>query len=153
VQLKDRPRHRQNSEIVQPIGATVSDPQRGALLGAASNATFLMTIVVAKHFNFGDVADAANKVFWEYGNQSAVEWPPFLQQCNACALFSYVLSVILTKERSLQFQLRQDSMKAHQITGRRSRTTAVFVIGLTNRNTGVKNKSRPSQKIFTLALC
>src|ERR1700681_1422861 len=37
-----------------------------------------------------------------------VEWPPFLQQCNACALFSYVLSVILTKERFLHFQLRQN---------------------------------------------
>jgi hypothetical protein len=29
-----------------------------------------MTILVAKHFNFGDGADAANKVFWEYGKQS-----------------------------------------------------------------------------------
>src|ERR1017187_1036794 len=44
-----------------------------------------------------------------YLKDGAVEWPPFLQQCNACALFSYVLSVILTKERSLQFQLRQDT--------------------------------------------
>jgi hypothetical protein len=52
------------------IGASVSDPQIAALLGAASNAAFLMTIVVAKHFNFGDVADAANKMFWEYGMQS-----------------------------------------------------------------------------------
>src|ERR1700733_10751486 len=43
-----------------------------------------------------------------YLKDGAVEWPPFLHQCNACALFSYVLSVILTKERSLQFQLRQD---------------------------------------------
>lgn len=52
------------------IGASVSDPQIAALLGAASNAAFLMTIVVAKHFSFCDVADAANKVFWEYGKQS-----------------------------------------------------------------------------------
>jgi hypothetical protein len=52
------------------IGASVSDAQIVALLGAASNAAFLMTIVVAKHFNFADVADAANKVFWEYGKQS-----------------------------------------------------------------------------------
>ena len=52
------------------IGASVSDSQIAALLRAASNAAFLMTIVVAKHFNFGDVADAANKVFWEYGKQS-----------------------------------------------------------------------------------
>src|SRR5882762_1424370 len=29
------------------------------------------------------------------------EWPPFLQRCSACALFSYVRSVILTDERSL----------------------------------------------------
>jgi|HubBroStandDraft_1064217.scaffolds.fasta_scaffold30360_5 hypothetical protein len=51
------------------IGATVSDPQIGALLGAASNAAFLMTILVARHSNFGDGADAVNKVFWDYGKQ------------------------------------------------------------------------------------
>jgi hypothetical protein len=34
-----------------------------------------------------------------------------LQRCSACALFSYVLSVILTKERSLRFQLSQDKSK------------------------------------------
>src|SRR5450755_4580965 len=38
----------------------------------------------------------------------ASEWLLSLLLCSACALFSYVLSVILTKERSLQFQLRQD---------------------------------------------
>jgi hypothetical protein len=52
------------------IGASVSDAQIVALRGATSNAVFLMTIVVAKHFNFADVADAANKMFWEYGMQS-----------------------------------------------------------------------------------
>src|SRR3989442_9814707 len=35
---------------------------------------------------------------------------PSLRQCSASALFACVLSVILTEERSLQFQLRQDSM-------------------------------------------
>src|SRR5450755_881100 len=39
----------------------------------------------------------------------ASEWLLSLLLCSACALFSYVLSVILTKERSLQFQLRQDT--------------------------------------------
>src|SRR2546427_6812712 len=34
---------------------------------------------------------------------------PSLPQCSASALFACVLSVILTEERSLQFQLRQDS--------------------------------------------
>jgi hypothetical protein len=52
------------------IGASVSDAQIAALLAAASNSAFLMTIVVAKHFNVSDVADAANKAFWEYGKQS-----------------------------------------------------------------------------------
>src|SRR3989475_13244549 len=33
---------------------------------------------------------------------------PSLPQCSASALFACVLSVILTEERSLQFQLRQD---------------------------------------------
>src|SRR3989442_403839 len=35
---------------------------------------------------------------------------PSLRQCSASALFACVLSVILTEERSLQFQLRQDSL-------------------------------------------
>src|SRR2546427_9415575 len=34
---------------------------------------------------------------------------PSLQQCSACALSSYVRSVILTDERFLHFQLRQDN--------------------------------------------
>src|ERR1700687_5427772 len=38
-----------------------------------------------------------------------VEWPPSLQLCSACALFSYVRSAILTDERVLHFQLRQDN--------------------------------------------
>src|SRR6476659_5816966 len=37
-------------------------------------------------------------------------WQPFLLRCNAFALFSCVLSVILTEERLLQFQLRQDTI-------------------------------------------
>src|SRR5216684_417306 len=32
-------------------------------------------------------------------------------RCSACALFSYVLSAILAKERFLQFQLRRDSFE------------------------------------------
>jgi hypothetical protein len=52
------------------IGASVSDLQIAALLSGASTAAFLMTIVIAKHFNFADVADVANEVFLEYGNQS-----------------------------------------------------------------------------------
>lgn len=51
-------------------GAAVSDPQIGAMLGAASNAAFLMTILVAKHFNFGDGADAAKKCFESTGSRA-----------------------------------------------------------------------------------
>src|SRR5882724_11408121 len=40
----------------------------------------------------------------------AVGLPPSPQQCNACALFSYVRSAILTDERFLHFQLRQDTV-------------------------------------------
>src|SRR6266852_397064 len=36
---------------------------------------------------------------------------PSLRQCSASALFACVLSVILTEERSLQFQLRQDTLR------------------------------------------
>jgi len=52
------------------IGASVSDAQILALLGATSNGAFLMTIVVAKRFNFSDMAGAANKVISDYGKQS-----------------------------------------------------------------------------------
>jgi len=52
------------------VGAGVSDAQITALLGAASNAAFPITILVAKHFDLRDIADAANKVFWEYGKES-----------------------------------------------------------------------------------
>src|SRR2546427_8181642 len=38
---------------------------------------------------------------------------PSLRQCSASALFACVLSVILTEERSLQFQLRQDTRRPH----------------------------------------
>src|ERR1039457_3312655 len=37
---------------------------------------------------------------------------PFLQQCSAYALSSYVRSIILTEERFLHFQLRQDSRRS-----------------------------------------
>src|SRR5207245_1683794 len=39
---------------------------------------------------------------------------PSLRQCSASALFACVLSVILTEERSLQFQLRQDSGRVEE---------------------------------------
>src|SRR2546426_2689213 len=41
---------------------------------------------------------------------------PSLRQCSASALFACVLSVILTEERSLQFQLRQDKSVSHDLT-------------------------------------
>src|SRR5712692_5932243 len=40
---------------------------------------------------------------------AASEPQPSLQQCSACALFSYVRSAILTDERFLHFQPRQDN--------------------------------------------
>src|SRR6516164_11166268 len=43
-----------------------------------------------------------------YPASAALGWQPSLPQCSACALFACALSVILTEERSLQFQLRQD---------------------------------------------
>src|SRR5713101_5922671 len=42
---------------------------------------------------------------------AASEPQPSLQQCSACALFSYVRSAILTDERFLHFQLRRDKTK------------------------------------------
>src|ERR1700674_4123634 len=43
-----------------------------------------------------------------YPTSAVVEWPPSLLRCNAFALFACVLSVILTEERPLHFQLRQN---------------------------------------------
>src|SRR5271165_6533520 len=40
---------------------------------------------------------------------AASVWPPSLLRCNAFFPFSYVRSAILTDERSLHFQLRQDN--------------------------------------------
>src|ERR1700693_1035602 len=44
-----------------------------------------------------------------YPTSAVVEWPPSPLRCSAFALFACVLSVILTEERPLQFQLRQDN--------------------------------------------
>src|ERR1700739_1688004 len=43
-----------------------------------------------------------------YPTSAVVGWRPSLPPCNASALFACVLSAILTEERLLQFQLRQD---------------------------------------------
>src|SRR5438552_13983241 len=43
-----------------------------------------------------------------YPTSAASGWQPSLLRCSAFALFSCVLSIILTEERPLQFQLRQD---------------------------------------------
>src|SRR5215469_3833816 len=43
-----------------------------------------------------------------YPASAALGWQPSLPQCSAFALFACALSVILTEERSLHFQLRQD---------------------------------------------
>src|SRR6266568_8101577 len=49
-----------------------------------------------------------------YPTSAASGWQPSLLRCSAFALFSCVLSVILTEERPLQFQLRQDTpVKMH----------------------------------------
>src|SRR5271166_2338126 len=42
----------------------------------------------------------------------ASEWPPSPLRCNAFVPFSYVRSAILTDERFLHFQLRQDTCRA-----------------------------------------
>lgn len=53
------------------IGPSVSDGQILALLRHCSNAAFLMTILIAKHFDMRDEAKAANELFSEYGNENA----------------------------------------------------------------------------------
>src|ERR1700719_4140979 len=44
-----------------------------------------------------------------YPTSAVVRWQPFLPRCSAFAVFSCALSVILTEERPLHFQLRQDT--------------------------------------------
>ena len=46
----------------------------------------------------------------------ASEWPPSPLPCNAFVPFSYVRSAILTDERFLHFQLRQDTLRARCTT-------------------------------------
>src|SRR5271169_2491706 len=50
-----------------------------------------------------------------YPTSAVVGWQPSLPPCNASALFACVLSAILTEERLLQFQLRQDSSTTDHI--------------------------------------
>lgn len=54
------------------VGANVAEAQVLALLNASSNAAFLVTILVAKHYNMDDVAKAANEAFWKYGQENMV---------------------------------------------------------------------------------
>src|SRR6476659_5863826 len=44
-----------------------------------------------------------------YPTSAASKWQPSLLRCSAFALFACVLSAILTEERPLLFQLRQDN--------------------------------------------
>jgi hypothetical protein len=53
------------------VGVNASDAQILMLLGACSNASFFVTILVAKHFRLEDVARAANDIFVEYGKENA----------------------------------------------------------------------------------
>ena len=53
------------------VGVNATDGQVMMLLGACSNASFFMTILVAKHFRLEDVALAANDIFLEYGKENA----------------------------------------------------------------------------------
>lgn len=54
----------------EAVGSNATDDQQLALIGVASNSLFLMTVMIAKHFGFEDVAESANKIFWEYGKDT-----------------------------------------------------------------------------------
>ncbi len=53
------------------IGPSVSDDRVLALIRQCSNAAFLMTVLVAKHYSMHEEATAANKAFEEYGKRWA----------------------------------------------------------------------------------
>src|SRR5271166_4882077 len=61
-----------------------------------------------------------------YPTSAASGWQPSLPRCSAFALFSCVLSAILTEERPLQFQLRQD--KSLSLSVSRGAFTALFYL-------------------------
>jgi len=54
----------------EAVGSNATDDQQLALISVASNSLFLMTVMIAKHFGFEDVAESANKIFWEYGKDT-----------------------------------------------------------------------------------
>src|SRR6266480_4074366 len=51
-----------------------------------------------------------------YPTDAASKWQPSLLRCGAFALFACVLSAILTEERPLLFQLRQDTSSNDQLS-------------------------------------
>lgn len=54
------------------IGPSVSNDQILALLKQCSNAAFLMTILVTKHYDMRDEVEAASELFSEYGKENTV---------------------------------------------------------------------------------
>src|SRR5580693_10376750 len=59
-----------------------------------------------------------------YPTSAVSGWQPSLLRCSAFALFSCALSVILTEERLLQFQLRQDNCTSFRKASCASATSA-----------------------------
>jgi|GEM_PF-4635174 len=57
------------------IGASVSEAQILMLVNSSSNAAFLVTILVAKHYNINDVAQTANDAYLEYGKTNLLATP------------------------------------------------------------------------------
>lgn len=53
------------------IGPSVSDDRILALLRQCSNAAFLMTMLVTKHYGMQEEAETANTLFTEYGKENA----------------------------------------------------------------------------------
>src|SRR3989442_7583358 len=71
---------------------------------------------------------------------------PSLRQCSASALFACVLSVILTEERSLQFQLRQDMLLSLVHPQRWQSSTLPATTLLSRAPIPVSSKSIPTSR-------
>src|ERR1700721_2772543 len=97
------PRTRSASASPRPAGQVVPSPGRRTLRSQRTPSASDRRRWVAAHFPHTDRKPGSCL------RGVASGWLLSLLGCSSCALFSYVLSVILTKERFLQFQLRQDT--------------------------------------------
>src|SRR5216683_3778121 len=104
------PRTRSVSASPRPDGQDVPSPGRPRLRSQRTPSASDRRRWVAVHFPH------TNRKLGPCLRGVASGWLLSLLRCSACALFSYVLSAILAKERLLHFQLRRDTLRRLSIS-------------------------------------